>query len=101
MFCKECEHILTSWTFGISREMLAVRTYVWPAAALLQELVGPAQSEAGIKIEFLERAKGDDGSSKIQTLIDLLKAQEEANVGTLPKESLSSFLASSESMNVE
>ena len=55
------------------------------AAALLQELVSPAQSEAGIKLEFLERAKGDDGSSKIDSLLDLLKAQDGANVGTLPK----------------
>lgn len=54
-------------------------------AALLQELVSSAQSEAGIKLEFLERAKGDDGSSKIDILLGLLKDQDGANVGTLPK----------------
>lgn len=62
------------------------------AAALLQELVGPAQSEVGIKLEFLERAKGDDGSSKIQSLLDLLQAQDGANVGTVPKVQLIAFM---------
>lgn len=56
------------------------------AAALLQELVTPAQHEANIKLQFLERAKGEDGSAQIQKLVDVLKKQAaQGNVGTLPK----------------
>lgn len=56
-------------------------------AALLQELVTPAQHEANIKLQFLERAKGEDGSAQIQKLIDVLKKQAaQGSVGTLPKD---------------
>ena len=56
------------------------------AAALLQELVTPAQHEANIKLQFLERGKGDDGSAQIQKLIDVLgKQAAHGSVGTLPK----------------
>ena len=56
------------------------------AAALLQELVDPAQQQAGIKLEFLERAKGEDGSTQIQKLVDVLKEQTaQSSVGALPK----------------
>jgi len=56
------------------------------AAALLQELVTPAQHEANIKLQFLERAKGEDGSAQIQKLINVLKNQAaQGSVGALPK----------------
>ncbi len=56
------------------------------AAALLQELVTPAQHEANIKLQFLERGKGEDGSAQIQKLIDVLKKQAaQGSVGALPK----------------
>ena len=62
------------------------------AAALLQELVTPAQHEANIKLQFLERAKGEDGSAQIQKLIDVLKKQAaQGSVGTLPKVSTQSL----------
>lgn len=54
------------------------------AAALLHELVGPAQKEADIKLEFFERAKGDDGSAHIQKMIDILR-RANGSVGALPK----------------
>ena len=74
-----CDALIAACFFALMKELVLV------AAALLQELVSPAHSEAGIKLQFLERAKGDDGSSKIDSLLDLLKAQDGANVGTLPK----------------
>jgi len=53
---------------------------------LLQELVTPAQQEAGVKLQFLERAKGEDGSTQIQKLLDVLKEQAaEGSIGALPK----------------
>lgn len=55
------------------------------AASLLQELVGPTQADVGISIQFLERPKGEDGSSEIQKLLDMLKEQEGSSLGTLPK----------------
>ena len=54
------------------------------AAALLHELVGPAQNEADVKLEFFERAKGDDGSTHIQKMIDILKGAN-GSVGALLK----------------
>lgn len=54
------------------------------AAALLHELAGPAQHEADVKLEFFERAKGDDGSAHIQKMIDILKGAN-GSVGALPK----------------
>lgn len=54
------------------------------AAALLHELVGPAQKEADIKLEFFERAKGDDGSAHIHKMIDIAK-EANGSVGALPK----------------
>ena len=55
------------------------------AAALLQELGTPAQQEVGIKLEFLERAKGDDGSTQIQKLLDIVKEKSATHYGALPK----------------
>lgn len=54
------------------------------AAALLHELVGPAQNDADVKLEFFERAKGDDGSAHIQKMIDVMKGAN-GSVGALPK----------------
>lgn len=54
------------------------------AAALLHELVEPAQNEADVKLEFFERAKGDDGSAHIQKMIEILK-EADGSIGALPK----------------
>lgn len=107
---KQELHILTSskkgrvslhtWLYSCFQmscihKYISENLHVLCAAALLQELVGPAQSEAGVKLEFLERAKGDDSSSRIQSLLDLVKAQNGANIGTLPKVRYASLLTSS------
>lgn len=56
------------------------------AASLLQELVEPAQQEAGIKLQFFERAKTEDGSTQIQKLLDVIKEQcPQSTVGALSK----------------
>ena len=95
VFTKETLHILTSSKKG--RKMCSLATsqatasnihklIILSAAALLQELVDPAQQQAGIKLEFLERAKGEDGSTQIQKLVDVLKEQTaQSSVGALPK----------------
>ncbi|KAL3130646.1 hypothetical protein ABBQ38_008037 [Trebouxia sp. C0009 RCD-2024] len=69
LFTKEAVYVLTSTK----------------KAALLHELVGPAQKEADIKLIFFERAKGDDGSAHIQKMIEILKGAN-GSVGTLPKD---------------
>ena len=97
VFTKDALHILTSKKKGgafdcvqqsrrhhvLTAAIDCIFCYV--AASLLQELVGPTQSDVGISIHFLERPKGEDGSSEIQKLLDMLKDQEGPSVGTLPK----------------
>lgn len=96
LFTKEAVHVLTSTKKGnslllrfhdncpMSHSLSLTLHKLTHAAALLHELVGPAQDEADVKLEFFERAKGDDGSAHIQKMIDILK-EANGSIGALPK----------------